>query len=145
MPPRASTRHGREALAAVLASSERLPPHLLVYGVERPARPTPSLEELRRDLAEDPELEPLREALAAGGHDPEVSAWMVYGAAGHGSGAAYDPYEWQTAPLREEFREARERFHRELAEAEAREGVTVDREALRELGLDVDFDAEPLQ
>ena len=133
----------QQAAAEELEDSTRTPEELMAFAYDYEPRPVPSYEDARAALETDPSMAPLREALTAGGLDEEEAALLVYGASGHNSGQPWDPVRQRADEFRESLHATVDEFNVQLAEAEAREGVTVDRKTLTDRGVILNWERSP--
>ena len=109
-----------------------------------PPREVPSDDEIGASL-HGGRLQHLREALAATGMDEAEMVVFVARASLHNSGQPGDPVAALADRWRSSLRGAVDEFNEHLEQAEAEQGVVVDRGQLSRLGVVLSFDRQEVQ
>lgn len=133
-------------LTVALEEGQRAPLEVLVQATKPSlTRSTRTLDEAREAITSDQKMEPLREALEAGGWDEEQQAQMVYFAGTHQSGAPEDSIRHRQQQIHDELSGLLSQFRDDLAAAEKDQNVRIDRDALYKAGVVTRIHQEVIQ
>lgn len=136
---------GETQAAEGLEDGTRQPLEMLVQATKPgPAKKTRTLEEARSAI-ESAELEPLRQALEAGGWDEEQRAQMLYFAGTHQSGAAEDSVRHRQQQLHDQLSTQLETFRYDLTAAAEKSDVKIAWAELKKAGVILKLETEAVQ